>query len=176
MCAPVPFRSFSNGLTRVVQGGRSTAYVWEVEGNLEYADENYAREVMQLFTTGLFRLNKDGTEVLDSEGVHQRVYTNDDIEEYARVWTGFLAQRKRGNAEVLWENPIDPMFINVEYRDRFPKMGLDHKYIGDRYPICSDLPDKHFLSKRASYRLLGATPKPELHIDPIDWRQDESAV
>ena len=31
-------------------------------------DENYAREVMQLFTIGLYQLNPDGTQVLDSSG------------------------------------------------------------------------------------------------------------
>ena len=130
---------------------------------------------MQLFTTGLFLLNKDGTEILDSEGVHERVYTNDDIEEYARVWTGFLSHVRRGNSENFEENPIDPMFIDAEYRDRFPKMGLDGKYIGDGYPLCSDLPEKHFLSKGARYRLLGASPKPELHIDPTEWRRDDTS-
>ena len=60
-------------------GGRSTAFVWEREGNLEFADENYAREVMQLFTTGLFLLHANGTEIIDSNGFLQRVYTNDDI-------------------------------------------------------------------------------------------------
>ena len=59
--------------------GRSTAFVWEHEGNLEYADENYAREIMQLFTTGLVKLYKNGTEVIDEDGNHERVYSNDDI-------------------------------------------------------------------------------------------------
>ena len=36
--------------------GRSTEYVREQEGTAEFADENYAREIMQLFTTGLLKL------------------------------------------------------------------------------------------------------------------------
>ena len=59
--------------------GRSTAYVLQTEGNLEYADENYAREVMQLFTTGLFRLHPNGTSRVDENGFRERVYSNDDI-------------------------------------------------------------------------------------------------
>ena len=56
---------------------------------------------MQLFSLGLYRLNKDGTEVLDGAGEAQRVYTNDDIEEYARAWTGFIRQGRRGNIEEM---------------------------------------------------------------------------
>lgn len=59
--------------------GRSTAFVFEEEGNIEFADENFAREVCQLFTTGLFSLNQDGTKVIGSDGLPVRVYTNDEI-------------------------------------------------------------------------------------------------
>ena len=44
---------------------------------------------MQLFSIGLVELNKDGTTRLDSEGKSIRTYSNDDIMEYARVFTGF---------------------------------------------------------------------------------------
>eukprot|EP00934_Nitzschia_sp_Nitz4_P007090 Nitzschia sp. Nitz4//scaffold25_size161228//48616//54500//NITZ4_002422-RA/size161228-snap-gene-0.22-mRNA-1//-1//CDS//3329544562//7080//frame0 len=150
-------------------GGRSTAYVWEKDRNLEYADENYAREIMQLFTTGLLQLNMDGTKALDSEGNPVRVYNNNDVEEYARVWTGFLSQKVRGNLETPYENNIDPMYVDVDFRDRFPKMGLDGVYIGDGYPLCSSLSTKHFLSSGAKFRLLGSAPKPELLEAPSIW-------
>jgi uncharacterized protein (DUF1800 family) len=52
-------------------------------------DENYAREVMQLFTIGLFRLNADGTQQLDGSGKPLETYTNDDITGLAKVFTGF---------------------------------------------------------------------------------------
>eukprot|EP00934_Nitzschia_sp_Nitz4_P009303 Nitzschia sp. Nitz4//scaffold91_size79674//72229//78877//NITZ4_005380-RA/size79674-augustus-gene-0.83-mRNA-1//1//CDS//3329560139//9293//frame0 len=154
-------------------GGRSTAFVWAEEGNTEFADENYAREIMQLFTTGLFRLHLNGTQVLDSENNAVRVYTNDDIEEYARVWTGFLSQMQRGNIEIPYQNVIDPMYIEVEYRDRFPKMGLDRKYIGDGYPSCADLPSFNFLSTGAKFRLLGSSPKPESLVSPPSWYEGQ---
>ncbi|MEM1209310.1 MAG: DUF1800 family protein [Planctomycetota bacterium] len=53
-------------------------------------DENYAREVMQLFTIGLDRLQPDGTPVLDAQGQRLPNYTNQDITEFARVFTGLL--------------------------------------------------------------------------------------
>ena len=44
-----------------------------------YADENFAREVMQLFTIGLDLLNENGTQVLDENGNAVPTYSNKDI-------------------------------------------------------------------------------------------------
>lgn len=52
-------------------------------------DENYAREVMQLFTIGLYELNADGTLKLDSSGKPKETYTQSDITNLARVFTGY---------------------------------------------------------------------------------------
>ena len=51
-------------------------------------DENYAREVMQLFTIGLYELNPDGTPRLRN-GVPIETYDNNDITGLAKVFTGF---------------------------------------------------------------------------------------
>ena len=51
-------------------------------------DENYARELMQLFTIGLIKLNMDGS-VQTSAGVPVETYTQDDITGLARVFTGW---------------------------------------------------------------------------------------
>ena len=67
------------------------------------------------------------------------------------------------------------MKINVDYRDVYPKMGLDRKYIGDGFPLCVELPVKRFLNVGAMYRLLGRTPAPELQFDPIEWVSDPFA-
>lgn len=50
-------------------------------------DENYARELMQLFTIGLHRLNMDGT-VVTSGGAPVETYTPADVSGLARVFTG----------------------------------------------------------------------------------------
>lgn len=52
-------------------------------------DENYAREVMQLFTIGLYELNPDGTLKLDGDGQPIETYGQDDITNLARVFTGY---------------------------------------------------------------------------------------
>jgi uncharacterized protein (DUF1800 family) len=51
-------------------------------------DENFARELMQLFTLGLYQLNMDGTQVL-SGGKPVETYTQADVSGGARVWTGW---------------------------------------------------------------------------------------
>ena len=51
-------------------------------------DENFAREIMQLFSIGLFDLNLDGTQVLDENGTPKETYDNQDIEALARIFTG----------------------------------------------------------------------------------------
>ena len=55
-----------------------------------HPDENFAREIMQLFTIGLFELNPDGSEKLDAAGNPIPTYDNRDIKEMARVFTGVL--------------------------------------------------------------------------------------
>ena len=52
-------------------------------------DENYAREVMQLMTVGLYQLNSDGTTKVDSGGRPIPAYTADDISGLAKVFTGY---------------------------------------------------------------------------------------
>ncbi len=52
-----------------------------------FPDENYAREVMQLFTIGLYMLNDDGTQQIVGD-IATPTYDADDIREYAEVFTG----------------------------------------------------------------------------------------
>lgn len=51
-------------------------------------DENYAREILQLFSIGLLKLNLDGS-VVNNNGVPVETYTNDDITGLARIFTGW---------------------------------------------------------------------------------------
>jgi uncharacterized protein (DUF1800 family) len=52
-------------------------------------DENYAREVMQLFTIGLVQLNPDGTAKRGANGQPLPTYTQDDVTQLARIFTGW---------------------------------------------------------------------------------------
>lgn len=74
-------------------------------------------EIMQLFSTGLYLLNIDGTPKLDENNQPITVYTNDEIMSFARIWTGFDYQQGRGNVEeASWSgNRHDPMRIQGKW-------------------------------------------------------------
>ena len=61
-------------------------------------DENYAREVMQLFTIGLHQLHPDGTLKLDPSGVPIPTYDQKTITEVAKVFTGWAFASDTTNA------------------------------------------------------------------------------
>jgi uncharacterized protein (DUF1800 family) len=52
-------------------------------------NENYAREVMQLFSIGLYKLNPDGTLLIDATGLPVPTYTQDMVMGLAQVFTGW---------------------------------------------------------------------------------------
>ena len=120
---------------------------------------------MQLFTIGVHKLNMDGTLELDSSGLPIAAYDNTDIQNFARAWTGFTRQEKRSNIEShRWDyNRMDPLRIEGQWRDASPKMDLDGSYIGDKVPLCVDRPEKQFLRKGATYRLVGSSYQPMFH-------------
>ncbi|VEU38256.1 unnamed protein product [Pseudo-nitzschia multistriata] len=148
--------------------GLSTGYSIVRKSMFLTPDENYAREIMQLFSIGLKMLNNNGTIQVNDDGTEPLPYTNEDIAEYAKIYLGLVAQKSRGNIDGN-HNQVDPLLIMSEHKDHFPKMGMNSKYVGDGYPLCSDLPRQHFLKEGAVYRLLGADPNPELLVDPSDW-------
>jgi len=68
----------------------------------------------------------------------------------------------------------DPLTLNdVNNRDWFPKIDLLGGYIGDKFPLCEDLPSRPFLKKGAKYRLLGGDPKPLWYYEPNSWYTKE---
>jgi uncharacterized protein (DUF1800 family) len=67
-------------------------------------NENYARELMQLFTVGEYRLNPDGTRQLDAQGNPINTYAQDDVENLARAFTGWTYPTRPG-ATLRFPNP-----------------------------------------------------------------------
>ncbi len=59
-----------------------------------YPDENYAREIMQLFSIGLDMLHMDGTPIKNNEGENIPTYTIEHIAEIAKIFTGLGASQK----------------------------------------------------------------------------------
>jgi uncharacterized protein (DUF1800 family) len=66
------------------------------EANGIKPNENFARELMQLFTIGVNELNEDGTARLDAGGRLAPTYTQTDIETMARVLTGYAFPTRPG--------------------------------------------------------------------------------
>jgi hypothetical protein len=134
-------------------------------------DENFAREIMQLFTIGLWNLHPNGTLVRDASGRLIPSYTQDNVDTFSRVWTGFGNQNYRGNLEATYGrgtgNMIDPMKVNPYYHDTLPKVSLDG-YLGDGYPLCSSF-KYPFLVKGAHFIGTGAASISNL-MDAEFWR------
>jgi uncharacterized protein (DUF1800 family) len=62
-------------------------------------DENYAREIMQLFSIGLIRRHLDGTIKLGPDGLPIPTYDNADITELARIFTGLSFSKYANNVD-----------------------------------------------------------------------------
>jgi len=84
----------------------------------QFPDENYARELMQLFTIGLWELNPDGSRKLDNTGKIIPTYDNGDITEMARIFTGFWFGGQTWNNAGNYDNQLTiPMSMWAEKHD-----------------------------------------------------------
>jgi uncharacterized protein (DUF1800 family) len=85
-----------------------------------FPDENFAREIMQLFSIGLWQLNPDGTRQLNPQGQPIPTYNNSDITELARVFTG-LSFGNNANFTLYPRDFTVPMKGWDAYHDCNPK-------------------------------------------------------
>jgi uncharacterized protein (DUF1800 family) len=87
-----------------------------------HPDENFAREIMQLFTIGLWELNLDGTRKRTPQGQFIPTYGNPQITELARVFTGFSYDQPGVDFfEPAYNYFLLPMQMWDEYHDLNPK-------------------------------------------------------
>lgn len=95
-------------------------------------NENFARELMQLFSVGVVKLNLDGTLQRDAKGRAVETYSQTDVEELARALTGWTykqdASDPKGNLGTMWGSPMVPSTWVVD-RDSGPK-----KVLGRTFP------------------------------------------
>jgi uncharacterized protein (DUF1800 family) len=73
-------------------------------------NENYAREIMQLFSIGVDTLNQDGTPVLDAQGNRVPTYDQNNITNLARVFTGWDLDANK-------ISPVDGSATSANYQD-----------------------------------------------------------
>ena len=136
-------------------------------------DENYARELMQLFTIGLVQLNLDGSVKLDAQGNPLPTYDQATVKELARVFTGW----NMATIKNWWEwtesgaSEILPMKSFDNYHDFNAKMLFGDKPIpADKTPeqdidAALDIVFAHpnvapFISKQLIQRLVTSNPSP----------------
>ncbi len=141
-----------------------------------FPDENYAREIMQLFTIGLYELNNDGTRKLDGSGNFIPTYDNYDIAEFAKIFTGMTYW----DTFLFGQNPqseqsfLMPMQLMNNWHEAGPKTLLDGTVIPDRNPVdgYADVTDaldhlfNHpnvgpFIGHKLIQRLVKSNPSPE---------------
>ena len=69
-------------------------------------DENFAREIMQLFSIGLIELHPDGSLKLGANGLPLASYSQDDIAALSRVFTGwsFSKRNNPSNSDTVVDN------------------------------------------------------------------------
>jgi uncharacterized protein (DUF1800 family) len=115
-------------------------------------DENYAREVMQLFTIGLWQLNDDGTQKLDGNGNPIPTYSNNDVMGLAKVFTGF-SWYAPGNYTTAWWN--SNLWEGPGYGSDLHPMGP--------FPAHHSTDEKQFLGSTISANP-GADPTHELNV------------
>ena len=86
-------------------------------------DENYARELMQLFTIGLWELNEDGSRKLDGKGQPIPTYQQGDIVQLARVFTGLYPNGKTTSGQALKFGDERPSTFAIDVWSR--RMAID---------------------------------------------------
>src|SRR5262249_52252675 len=154
------------------------------------ANENYAREILQLFCVGLDELNDDGTPILDPDtGERLPTYTQEVVVGFSKVFTGWnLAPPIGGNPN--WKDPMVPINPNTNH-DHTDKLLLDGVALLARPgPGCrggrvgQDLNDaldnifaNHnvppFVSKQLIQKLVTSNPSPQYVYDVAQVFKDD---
>jgi uncharacterized protein (DUF1800 family) len=134
-------------------------------------DENYARELMQLFTIGLVELEIDGTPRLDGAGEPIPTYSQSEIEGFAHVYTGwtYAGAATFSQARATRQNQVVAMQLYGDFHDTGPKVLLRGTVVPAGQPGTADLAAaldnifNHpnvgpFIAKRLIQRLVTSNP------------------
>jgi uncharacterized protein (DUF1800 family) len=94
-------------------------------------NENYAREILQLFSIGLYMLNQDGTVKLDGNGSPIPSYDQAIVNGFTKVFTGWTFCEVTGpqcpNRTLVGPNYVDPMIVvNPTNHDPSAKQVLNY--------------------------------------------------
>ena len=107
------FRELLEGVTRSTAMGGFLGHLYNRKENPATGarpDQNFARELMQLFSIGLWQLNPDGTFKTDSQGQRLPTYGQADIEGVSRVMTGWGFD---ASTNAHWNGGSGAMFLSA---------------------------------------------------------------
>lgn len=143
-------------------------------------NENYAREILQLFSIGLYKLHPDGTLMLDANGLPIATYDNDTVKGFAHVFTGwsygwFPKTEQNWLYPNVWHNGSQfwrvPMQVWPNHHSTLSKKLLDGVTLPANQTPEKDLKDaldnifNHpnvgpFISRQLIQRLVTSNPSP----------------
>ncbi len=144
-----------------------------------HPDQNFAREMMQLFTIGLYELHPDGTRKTDANGDPIPSYSNDDIINFADVYTGLGigglldTTRNLNFGSGIWNADMTiPMTMYEEWHETKEKNLLNGYVLPANQPGIKDIEDavthlfNHpnvapFLAKKLIQNLVKSNPTPQ---------------
>ncbi len=136
--------------------------------NRALPNENYAREILQLFSIGTVRLNIDGTQQLDGNGQAIPAYTQDHVNNFARVFTGWRFATAPATGV---PNYIAPMVAVQNNHDTGVKTLLNGRVLPSGQTAAKDLSDAldnifedenigPFISRQLIQHLVTSNPSP----------------
>ena len=137
-------------------------------------NENYAREVLQLFSIGLVNLNLDGSTQLNALGVSTPTYDQNVVDDFARVFTGWVFAPAFGAGIPNYRDPMVVRVVNGVETDH--DTGVKHLLHGATVPGgLSAVDDLHaalnniathpnvgpFIGKQLIQHLVTSNPSPD---------------
>jgi len=111
------FGNFRQLLYDVTTSPTMGTYLDMVNNSRTAPNENYAREILQLFSVGLYKLNQDGTLQLDGNSNPIPTYDQNTIINFAKIFTGWTYAPKPG-ATSVWPNPEYYLAPMVAFENR----------------------------------------------------------
>ncbi len=172
------FSNFETLLTEVTLNPAMGRYLDMVNNNKpasanDQANENYARELLQLFSIGLYRLNPDATVQTDGTGRPVPSYDEDVIKGYARTFTGWTYPPQPGAPSLRFNPPYykGRMVADAANHDTGAKTLLDGAVLPAGQTPAKDLADAirvvfmhpnvgPFIGKQLIQKLVTSNPSP----------------
>ena len=172
------FSNFETILTEVTLNPTMGRYLDMVNNgkpvsSIDQANENYARELLQLFSIGLYQLNQDGSVQTDNMGRPLPSYDEDIIKGFARVFTGWTYPPLPGAVSRRYNPPYykGRMVVDPTNHDTGSKILLNGTVLGAGQTPDKDLADAihlifmhpnagPFIGKQLIQKLVTSNPSP----------------